>query len=747
MPPVVQPQAEDASELTFRTWRFLEEEMTQLGMPLLSPVMPIQDFRKLGERKRTTAEEREAIVEQGRLLLEHLYPHLPFKRDIFSFIPQADLFEKARGAVHQRSEIAFHQSMLDVFALVRDAHTTYGLPPPFTGALAFLPFQLACFMDNSQKPHFIVASVMSAKPAGRSRAAGLGHKLFGPGAIIVSWSGLPIEQHIIRAANTVPGGNVAAFYRRGAMACTTRMLAYSPFPFEDETPIAEIVYRPSAAGVGGGPEQVIRLPWGVARFPARPELPTRTFSISFVTAELNNAVQRLHDRESLRQEQSLNESADPSVVSTIPEVFEFQFTGGPRRQHPIDLSLLADSQNPDLLLGYLRIKSFNDGGEPSGMTERLVREARRILTLLDHKAPHGLVIDIRGNPGGDIEAAERILQMLTPVRIAPEEFHLANTEAIVGLLRSIQAFAKRKKLSQADAQKLASARLEFEPWLEDAVRIPFPKGPDRLTSGRTLTDPEKANEIGQVYQGRVVLLVDASTYSAAEIFAAGFEDHAIGPILSVDSATGGGGASVSNHGDLLANFGPRPGIPLAPLPAGIFMRIAFRRCVRVGPNAGKAIEDFGVNIGKPYFSNLVDDALAGFPSLLTKAAELIGRTLTAFRIDVPAFRIEDDGSIRVDVMATNTEEVRYFLDGRRVMPVASGKEKPAAVILRPPRGMSDPARLRLEGYSSADLPAGSASRLVCVRNIDLQSAPAGPAGRPRTGNQKPQAQLRRRRRR
>src|SRR5262249_32297886 len=152
--------------------------------------------------------------------------------------------------------------------------------------------------------------------------------------------------------------------------------------------------------------------WGVARFPARPELPSRSLSISIVNADLNNAVQSLHDRDSLREEQRLKDASDPRAVSSIPEVFEFQFTNGPRQNHPIDVSILTESGTKDFLLGYLRIKSFNDGGEPAGMTERLVREAQRILTLLDREAPQGLVIDVRGNPGGDVEAAERMLQML-----------------------------------------------------------------------------------------------------------------------------------------------------------------------------------------------------------------------------------------------------------------------------------------------------------------------------------------------
>ena len=77
--------------------------------------------------------------------------------------------------------------------------------------------------------------------------------------------------------------------------------------------------------------------------------------------------------------------------------------------------------------------------------------SEQILTLLDREAPNGLVLDIRGNPGGDIEAAERILQMLTPAIIEPEKFHLANTKTIVRVLRGIRSMLRRKKLAKADA--------------------------------------------------------------------------------------------------------------------------------------------------------------------------------------------------------------------------------------------------------------------------------------------------------
>src|SRR5207249_3838099 len=106
---------------------------------------------------------------------------------------------------------------------------------------------------------------------------------------------------------------------------------------------------------------------------------------------------------------------------------------------------------------------FDDGGSTLGAADRLVEEARRILTLLDKVAPDGLVIDIRGNPGGQISAAERMLQMLTPNRIEPELFHLANTPALVKALRRLKAVDAKGHNTAAEIQMLN----ELRPWLGD----------------------------------------------------------------------------------------------------------------------------------------------------------------------------------------------------------------------------------------------------------------------------------------
>ena len=98
-----------------------------------------------------------------------------------------------------------------------DANAT---PPPFSGALAFLPFQLACFPDDRGDLHFIVASVMSAKPAG-----GFGHRFFGPGAILVMHVGANPSDHTTLDADAL--GTIIERVRRRGYRLVTLPAAYA----------------------------------------------------------------------------------------------------------------------------------------------------------------------------------------------------------------------------------------------------------------------------------------------------------------------------------------------------------------------------------------------------------------------------------------------------------------------------------------------------------------------------------------
>jgi hypothetical protein len=106
------------------------------------------------------------------------------------------------------------------------------------------------------------------------------------------------------------------------------------------------------------------------------------------------------------------------------------------------------------------------------------------------------------------------------------------------------------------------------------------------------TDPVTCNRIGRQYLAPSIVITNSLCYSAAEFFAAGFQDHG-GIVLGVDRATGG--ANVRTHEEPRRYFRKDRRSPFKTLPNQADLRVAFRRSVRVGPaTAGNDVEDFGI---------------------------------------------------------------------------------------------------------------------------------------------------------
>ncbi len=696
---------DDASELTRRAWDLLEAEKTDLGLPNLA-IRPYDVFRAAAEQNPTTSAERELILDQAELIFNHLYPHLPFKTDIYHFIhPQEFLDQNVRPQTETLGECDFHDFVVAAFSLVRDAHTLYVKPSPFRGAVAFLPFQMLPYEDADGR-RYVVTKVMKGQPDG-----GFGHPSFGPGAEILYWGPEPIDSHVERAAGRLPGGNNAACFSRASICCTLRPLDYVQCPFDDELPAPIIQYRPS----GSSETRAIRLPWAVAEgFESDKGFPSSTYSVSALTRVSADYGKVLHVPAVLPSKTPA--TPDLEQVSAIPETFEFQHANGSQRPGALDTANLSSSSHPNARFGYIRIKSFSDSGAALGMADRLVTEFQRILTLMDRAAPDGLALDIRHNPGGSVQAAERMLQMLTPGKISPQLFHLANTPAMLQILQNLESsVAREMQLSPSDDTLLTDARVELGPWLGDATNQPLPAG-ERLTSGKPLTDFGSANDIGQIYQGRVALLVDGLTYSAADIFAAGFQDHKIGTIFGIDATTGGGGGNVWSHDDLLQKLGPASGLAVAQLPRDTGMTLAIRRCSRVGFFLGQPVEDVGVGVDDRLPLISVDDLIDGVPSLVRRACEATG-FLPTYRVDVANTVVLRDGSVSVEVATTSVNSLQFFLDGRLALTApAAGQSYTVPAVT----GTSSPSMMRIKGFREAAAQIAASTLPVAVRTVVLE---------------------------
>ena len=259
----------------------------------------------------------------------------------------------------------------------------------------------------------------------------------------------------------------------------------------------------------------------------------------------------------------------------------------------------------------------------------------RSSALLAKLPQDGLIIDLRGNPGGLIWAAERLLQLFTPAPISPTRFSIIASD----LTRSMtDAPQNRRSLS---------------PWrrtLLDAI------GTGEVYSQSVpITPYERCNDIGQVYGGPVIAVVDATTYSAADLFAAGFADNRIGTVVSVGRATGAGGANVWRADTLNSALAGTPH-RLPRLPQGVGFTIAVRRATRIGASDGAPIEDVGM-VGHRTYAMTRNDLLHGNVDLLSFCARLIeAQPSTSMNVSwaAPLLDVNVDKLDRVDI----------YIDGR-----------------------------------------------------------------------------------
>jgi len=487
-----------------------------------------------------TPTERATIVRQALLLLQNFYVHLPLKSSMYAINPLQRLHLLERRLAHNfNSDHLFHREMIDIFASLRDQHAAYTLPAPFADAYAWLPFKVeACHVRGRQK--YLVSRVVDGFSMGRFRK----------GAEILSWNGAPIERALELGERQSMGGNPAARRSLALLNLTARPLNIVPPPDEEWVVIG---YRTPE-----GRTREIRVQWVVSELPPFFDgVSPRTLSMQAI--RIQQIRKLLFAPDVVELERKLSASSRPlAKVKGTDTIMPDVFRAGPvKTRHGT--------------FGYIRIFTF-EVPKP----DKLVDEFIRLMKLLPQK---GLIVDVRDNDGGRTSAAEQLLQLICPQQpIQPEPLYFINTPLTLALCRL-------QKTNRALGPRGLS------PWIESIQRS--------METGATYsaafpyTDPKIANKRGRQYQGPVIVLTSALSYSATEFFAAGFQDHG-GKILGVDETTGGGGANARTHSQMRQYFRKAANSPFKKLPFGADMLIAFRRSGRVGPQSGNEVEDFGV---------------------------------------------------------------------------------------------------------------------------------------------------------
>jgi len=640
--PITPGTADDADEIE------LVDVLAPLELSTLTSLPP-----QLG------IEDRLLLVDQAIVLLEEVYVHLPLKRSMHAVDP----VQRLRLLRHRLAEltaerlkpdISFHSELAAVFTSLRDLHTHYVLPEPFRSHYAYLPFLVEECWDGER------SAILVTK-----LARGFNLAPFAPGVEVIHWNGVPVRRAIEIHADGQSGSNRDARLARGMDALVIRALGRMAPPDEEW---ATVTYRTE-----DGQARELRQRW----LTRRPDEPSPfadddeaggagTLGLDAQTEAVNRARRDLYRSRGPDRTGSPRRGAGRAASGAAPDEVETTMVNVFRARRRKTIAGL---------LGHLRIFTFMVP-DPSEFVDEFVR-------LVEELPPRGLIIDVRGNGGGDITAAERLLQVLTPRQVEPAPAQFITSPLVQALCR-------------ANAPSVLLPGLDLGEWIPSIAQAVETGATYSL--GFPITARKDANDRGQRYHGPVVLITDARCYSATDIFAAGFRDHDIGPILGTAGNTGAGGANVWTHGMVRRLLDQGDSGALRPLVGGASFRVAIRRTTRVGSSAGAVLEDLGV-VPNDTHRLTTGDVLCDNVDLVDAAARLLGESRPR-RLEAKLTRVA--AGLRVRVKTRNLDRVDAFVDRR---PVGSRDIRRNACSFTVDAPLAAGDRLELEGYEGGVLVA------------------------------------------
>jgi hypothetical protein len=618
-------------------------------------------------------QQRALIVDQAIILLESFYTHLPLKSAMYAVDPLRRL-RLLRHRLPQigtspsiDADLSFHAEMSEIFTSVRDMHTKYLLPIPFQAAGAHLPFEVETYFDGDER-RFVATHFARWYTSPKAT--------FRSGVEVLSWNGVPIARAVEIAARQSGGGNPAAQHANGLMRLTKRPLGTLSPPDEERVIVGYRTQR--------GYDHEVRIEWRVF-----PTLPPEKGSRRGRPKSRITMISLAHEIDQHRQIRKLVSA--PHIVTKSAKIA--RTANKTRFLRKKTDTVMVDDFRAEIVkrarvqYGYLRLFKFSMD-DPEGF----VREFERLLGCFPE---NGLIIDVRDNPGGKIVAAERILQLLTPRRpIEPERLYFINTPRTLKLCEL-----------QAKGYDLFS-------WIPSMVRA-VETGATFSASFPINSRADYCNDLAQTYRGPVVLVTNALSYSAAEFFAAGFQDHRIGTILGIDNATGAAGAHVKDYDTLRKFFKDARDSPFEKtLPNQTGMTIALRRSVRVGLHAGAEVEDFGVTPDVLYRMTHKDllkkntDLIEYACSLLSALTVQVRPTRAGLRLDITTEEIRwTDGTMK------RINEIDVLVDWRIKHSRKNTTEAVSILLDRSAEGRP----IEIHGY--VRMPRSADRNLVAVRRI------------------------------
>lgn len=485
-------------------------------------------------------EQRALVFEQTNMLLEQIFVHEALKIRHFG---QDANFRPLMAALKPRiasMPIAdFHVGLAKVFRHVRDLHSWYNFPKPYSCYRSLLPISFEWVKEDG------VSKVRVSQVTETKEVLALYPELtLAVGDELLTYDGQAVWEAVEDRIELGRGANPMARRRRAVSALASLTQRYNLFPEHDELQLtlrnsSNVTYTVSLPWATELDKDCVPKPSTLPTIQTRPrkQLPTGTFD----------------------EQEDLNRIFVTRASKSPKGKDEWIAT-----DEPILKYKTIANQNGSF--GVIRLDSFT----PSKLSVDDTIVAVRDLLRGPLAGTDGIIFDLRNNGGGYIALAEGLVQLFTAQEVRPLDFLLKNSEATWHLWKGSP--------TNPFAQALTQARIEGAAY----------------TTTRPINPGTRLNTLGQFQFRPVAVFTNARCYSSCDMFSAQMQDQTTALIVGEDDTTGAGGANNTNLNDLLKNLPPTQLGPFAKLPFEQNVGFAYRQSYRVTDLRPKVLEDYGV---------------------------------------------------------------------------------------------------------------------------------------------------------
>jgi len=435
------------------------------------------------------------------------YGPLQWKRDALNF-DLLNIGDWLAKAMNTKDDLDFYELCVSYVASLNDAHDVFLLPSDFQ---AYLGFDVDIY-DGKTIIEYINRRQLPA-----------GDFPFQVGDELVSLDGVSTQDLIQQFTRYSIAANPLSTSRFSASSITFRAQQIMPHAHLIPALSTAVINRQS------GGVQSFSIPWLTVGTPLTivgPVLPPFTAARVSASSTAHEYMQPLNRLQNLRipDRKLVLGLGELKPVFTLPANFVLRMGSS-----IFDSFYTGTYQAQGLTIGYIRIPAF-DGFFASDDFQKEIDYMQ--------KNTNGLIVDIMRNPGGSACLAQDLLS-----RIMPNQFQTIGFE-----IRATRQWVADFQQALQDARAAgapATIVRQYEKLLQQvtaAFLMPSGRTPPLPICGTSLDVVSAMDTNGQViaYNKPVMLLADEISASAAEFFAAVFQDNQRGPIFGMRTMGAGG---------------------------------------------------------------------------------------------------------------------------------------------------------------------------------------------------------------